>query len=228
MWLTTLLVGVENWAFPPVCVACGGAGAAPSFDLCAGCEGDLPPWPPASSLIAGAPALAGGNGPLDALWSAFAYEFPVDALIRDCKFHGRLAYAAVLGRAAARRWQRLRPFPLQLDGLLPVPLHPSRLRERGFNQAYEMSLPFAHALGLPLLEGVAVRPIATPPQSALDAGQRLQNLRGAFKLRRPVNGMRIAVFDDVLTTGATLAELARVLREAGATQVTGLSVARVP
>jgi ComF family protein len=220
MWLTKLLAAAEGWAFPPHCVACGAAGAAPGFDLCNGCEADLPPWHPP------APTQAASDGPLDELWSAFTYDFPVDALIRDLKYRGQLSHASVLGQATARCWLRQHARPPAVDALLPVPLHAARLRERGFNQSVEIARPLSRLLELPLLQGVAVRRRATSPQTALSAEQRLHNLHGAFAVRRPVRGLRIALLDDVITTGATLNELAGVLRAAGAVRVTALSVAR--
>jgi ComF family protein len=150
----------------------------------------------------------------------------VDALIRDLKYRGQLSHASVLGQATARRWLRQHARPPEVDALLPVPLHPARLRERGFNQSVEIARPLSRMLDLPLLQGVAVRQRATSPQTALSAEQRLHNLRGAFAVRREVQGLRIVLLDDVITTGATLNELAGVLKEAGAVRVIAMSVAR--
>jgi ComF family protein len=108
------------------------------------------------------------------------------------------------------------------DQLIPVPLHADRLRERGFNQAVELARPIARHFGLPLnLKGVR-RVLPTPPQSDLSRKQRLKNIRGAFEvvqgIAQPVSG-HVVIIDDVMTTGSTADELAKVLRRAGAERV---------
>jgi ComF family protein len=104
---------------------------------------------------------------------------------------------------------------------VPVPLHRSRLRTRGFNQALELARPLARCLRRPLLTRACVRIRATRPQSSLDtAAERRRNVAGAFRVCRPLHGVaRLAIVDDVLTTGATVQELARSLRAAGVGQV---------
>ncbi|MFO1469011.1 MAG: ComF family protein [Steroidobacteraceae bacterium] len=234
MWLTKLAAGLDAWAFPPECILCGDPGAAPGFDLCEGCEGDLPRCEPALQPVAPGPSL-------DALWCAFHYAFPVDGMIRELKFGGQLAYAQVLGLALLRR---LRAAPagemagvlgastalgaspsIEVAGLLPVPLHHRRLSERGFNQAWEIARPVARALHLPMLAGPVVRRRDTLPQTLIGADRRRQNLHGAFEVRRPVHGRSFLLLDDVTTTGSTLIELARVLKAGGARRVTAMVVA---
>lgn len=234
MWLTKLAAGFEAWAFPPDCILCGEAGAGPGFDLCEGCEGDLPPCEP------GLQHLPPGDA-LDALWCAFHYAFPVDGMIRELKFGGQLAYAQVLGIALLRRLRAgsardiaelagpglLSPNPsiVDLPGLLPVPLHPRRLSERGFNQAWEIARPIARELRLPLIAGPVVRRRDTLPQTLIGADRRRQNLQDAFEMRRPVHGRSFVLLDDVTTTGSTLFELARVLKAGGARRVCAMVVA---
>lgn len=215
MWLTKLAVAVDVWAFPPTCVLCGDAGAQAGFDLCAACEVEFP--------YCEQPATA--TPPLDLVWSAFHYEFPVAGLVRELKFTAHLAYARVLGLACLHRWQR-QPSSLALDCLMAVPLHVGRLRTRGFNQSVEIAQPLARGLRLPLLERAVMRTRATQPQTLMPAESRHDNVHGAFDLLRPVQGLRIGVVDDVLTTGATLQELGGVLKAGGASYVMGLTVAR--
>lgn len=234
MWLTRGLQGLENWAFPPICALCAGKGAAPGFDLCADCEADLPlalnlPLAPDRRLRlragtdAGAQGLGIGRG-LDAKWSAFVYAFPVDAMIRELKFAGQVHFAKILGLASLRRLRNIDwPFG-EVDGLLPVPLHRSRLGERGFNQAREIALPIARGLGLPLRDGLAMRSRATAPQTLMSGSERQRNLADAFDVRA-VAGLSLLLVDDVTTSGTTLTELACALKRAGARQVTGLTVA---
>jgi ComF family protein len=144
------------------------------------------------------------------------------------KFGARRALAAPLGDllaevAAARP---LAPVP---DLLLPVPLHPRRERERGFNQASLLARRVGRSLGRPVREDVLARVVATRSQTELDAAARRANVRNAFEVRQPapIVGRHVILVDDVLTTGATLSECARRLREAGAAVVGALTVARV-
>jgi len=230
--------GFENWALPAVCALCSDPGAAPGFDLCAACEAELPPAPAQSRAPAGTVSAAGHArqecqpplpspppAGLDALWSAFAYEFPADAMIRELKFGGQVHYARILGLACLRRMRLAGQPGAAVDGILPVPLHRSRLGERGFNQAREIAQPIACGLGLPLMQDLVLRQRATAAQTLLAADARRRNLQGAFQVRRSVQGISLLLIDDVTTTGTTLTELARVLKAAGAHRVTAITVA---
>jgi ComF family protein len=147
------------------------------------------------------------------------YTFPWDGLIADFKFHGRAelapALAALLGRATAAA-----PAP---DLVLPVPLAPRRLAERGYNQAWELARRVARARRVAARSDTLTRPLETLHQADLPRAQRLANLRAAFVVERrqraAVHGRRIALVDDVLTTGATAREATRVLLQAGAAAV---------
>ncbi len=112
---------------------------------------------------------------------------------------------------------------------MPVPLHRSRLRERGYNQALELARPLARRLGVPLRHDLLIRTKSTAAQSELDAPTRRRNVRGAFGLRAEAPlPAHVAVLDDVMTTGATLAECARVLKRAGVARVDVWALARAP
>ena len=108
-----------------------------------------------------------------------------------------------------------------------MPLHPGRLRERGFNQAFEIARPVAAATGLPLLIRGIQRQANTWPQSLLAARHRYRNMRGAFRTRRGLEGMNVAIVDDVITTGATVNALAASLRDAGAGEIHAWALSRV-
>ena len=119
----------------------------------------------------------------------------------------------------------------QLDGatadcLVPMPLHPRRLAERGFNQANELARRVARASGIPLWRTAVVREIDTPHLAGLRGRERRRAVRGAFRAEADFSGRRVLVLDDVMTSGATLDELARTLKQRGAVQVTNLVVAR--
>jgi ComF family protein len=156
----------------------------------------------------------------DSVTAVYCYAFPVDALVRAYKYRADLTLAPLLGQHLAREVRA------QVDALVPMPLAAARLRERGFNQAHELARHIGHALGLPVL-GSACRKVAdTPPQAALPWSERARNVRGAFVCDIDLGGKRIAVIDDVMTTGATLNELAKNLKRAGATDVSGWMIAR--
>jgi ComF family protein len=212
--------------WPQACVLCGAE--ATGATLCAPCLADLP-WLPRSRCTVCALPIAGGvvcggcsaRPPrFDRVEAPFAYRFPVAGLIHAFKYGGRLALARTLGEALAQTVTG------DADAIVPMPLARGRLAERGFNQALELARIVAARTGVPLLRD-AVRKVAeTPPQAALPWKERARNVRRAFACDAELTGMRIAVVDDVLTTGATLGELARVLRGAGAVSVAGWVVAR--
>jgi ComF family protein len=148
--------------------------------------------------------------------SPFTYRAPLDHLLLGLKFNGRLAPARLLGELMAQWLATMVDVPP--DHILPVPLHATRLRERGFNQAVELARPIAKRFGRPLdLDGVR-RVRVTPPQSDLSRKERLKNIKGAFEVSRPLNG-QVVIVDDVMTTGSTAHELAQTLLAAGAEQV---------
>jgi ComF family protein len=144
------------------------------------------------------------------------------------KFRGRRALAAPLGDLLVEAMGGRLPAGVPAL-LVPVPLHPRRERERGFNQASLLARRVGRAWRVPVRDDVLVRAVATPSQTELDAAARRANVREAFRLRRAdlIAGRHVLLVDDILTTGATLSECARCLREGGAATVGALTVARV-
>ena len=195
--------------------------------LCAPCASDLPALPEhcprcalptrggsvCGSCIARPPHYDGTT----ALW---LYEFPCDRLVQALKYRAQLALAGFFARTLASR-----SLP-ELDLVLPMPLHPRRLAERGFNQAQEIARLLARHLGKPLEPQGARRVKDTPPQAELPVEERAKNVRGAFVCELDLGGASVAVVDDVMTSGTTLDELARVLKRAGAARVENLVIAR--
>jgi ComF family protein len=151
--------------------------------------------------------------------AAWRYVYPVDRLVQALKFHGRLALASFFADVLASLVQRA-------DVVIPMPLHRSRLTERGFNQAAEIARHLAGRLGTGLAYQGASRIRRTLPQADLPLRERSRNVRGAFACALDLTGARVAVVDDVMTTGATLGELAMVLKRAGAARVENWVVAR--
>ena len=159
----------------------------------------------------------------DASRAAFAYAFPVDALIQALKYGGQLAVAGLFAHELQRRIVRG-----GVDTIVPLPLHPARLAERGFNQAAEIARVLSHLCGVPMQTRIARRVRDTTPQTALPWRERARNMRGAFACDADLSGLRIAVVDDVMTTGATLDEFARTLKKSGAARIENWVVARTP
>jgi len=227
---TAGLRGLGLALLPARCLVCGERGAG-GLDLCADCRAALP-WNrvacPRCALPLTSPAPACGAclarpPPQDGIRAAFLYRPPVDRLLLRFKFHGDLAAGRLLaglmleGLADAARPQ----------ALLPLPLHRSRLRRRGYDQALELARPLARGLDLALDVRALERRRATAPQSELDAAARRANVRDAFRAR-PGVPPHVAVVDDVMTTGATVHAAVRALRRAGAARVEAWVCARVP
>jgi ComF family protein len=165
----------------------------------------------------------------DATIFAVDYAPPLDHLVLQLKFAARLPLApwfAELLRDAVLARPTL-PLP---DMLCPVPLGPSRLVERGYNQALEIARPLASMLGVPLHPRLALRQMDTRAQSGVSPHERAENLRGAFAIADPdlVAGRHIGIVDDVMTSGSTLEELAATFKRFGAARVSNLVFARTP
>jgi len=199
--------------------------------LCEACERELPSGASACPRC----ALAGsGNAEcgacladpphFDASCAAFTYAYPVDALIQALKYGGQLALA---GWFAHKLQQRIGQ-AAGVDLIVPLPLHPARLAERGFNQAAEIAKALSRLSGVAMDAQLARRVRNTAPQTALPWRERTANMRQAFSCERDLAGLSVAVIDDVMTTGATLNEFARTLKKSGAARVRNWVVARTP
>lgn len=151
------------------------------------------------------------------------YTFPIDALIHALKYQANLAIAPILADLLITKLEFVDSKP---DVIIPMPLHPLRLRERGYNQAIELSRYLARHMKIPLLPDSCNRIRHTPPQTELPWKDRHKNIRNAFRCEMDLSGQRIAVVDDVMTTGATLNELAKILRRQGAVEISNWVVAR--
>jgi len=216
------------------CLLCNSATA--SRDLCPGCSRDLP-WNTRACSLCALPLPSGqavcgaclAEPPAYVCRATFRYAFPLDRLLARLKYHGKLAPAKLLGELLAES--------LIVEGeaspglLLPMPLHPKRLRERGYNQATELARPLAKQLELPLEHDLVRRVKATTMQKGLSAAERQVNVRNAFEVdmvRYEALGKPgvVTIIDDVVTTGATMDSLARVLLKAGVSKVRVLALTR--
>ena len=209
---------------------CPGCDATTVSGFCTDCVADFARIAapcPFCGLDATAPACPRDSTrwSLDRVVAPFEYAEPLRVHVQRLKFAGQRRLCHALGELLATEIAA-RLAARQVDAIAAVPLHRSRLLERGYNQAFELARPIAAKLGLPLLRAGIGRRRATPAQSRLTAEARHENVRDAFVVSRDVRGIQIGIVDDVLTTGATLNVLADALKRAGATRVDGWTIAR--
>lgn len=224
--MTAPLKKFLNALLPQDCLLCG----APSGDalLCAACDQDLPRAPAEVCRICAEEVPGGGvcgaclaSPPhFDATVAVFRYGFPADKLIQALKYQRRVATADFF---SASMLAGGRP---DGDLVVPLPLHPARLAERGFNQSVEIARRLARTLKLPLELDGCLRSRDTAPQASLPWKARRKNIRHAFECAIDLSGKSVIVVDDVMTSGATLDEFARTLKAHGATRVSNWVVAR--
>ena len=229
---------IASLFYPPNCGVCGTA-ISSSEHLCPSCHDKaqriLPPFctkcsEPFAGAIEGEFTCANcahRKLEFDAAVSTYRSRGVVRFVILQFKYsrqlHLRHPIAKWLAEAMADARLRDRVFDL----IVPVPLHPARLRERGFNQAHLLATMLSQEIGVPVF-GVLERIRYTTTQTAFDRIDRMENLHNAFRLRKKttVRELRVLLVDDILTTGSTLSECARVLREAGARSVYAITAAR--
>ena len=225
------LVDGDRWQtmldllLPPRCVLCGLPSGA--VCICSACKSDLP-WTGPHCRQCGLPLDAPRDNtcgcciqkppPFSRTLCPLQYLFPADRLVQSFKFNRQLAAGRVLSRLMGE-WV-VGQNADQPDMLIPVPLHHLRIIKRGFNQAYELGSDLGRILDIPLLSSALRRRRNTRAQSGLDRKQRRNNVRGAFYWHSPGKPARhVALIDDVMTTGTTVTECARVIKKAGAKRV---------
>ena len=222
--MATLLSRALDLLYPPRCVGC----AAFGHNLCEDCSALLlPASGPGRCGRCGVRRDDEGRCPdcfgwrdLDGARAAFEMTGPARRVVHGLKFSGVRDLAQDMAAALYPVVVKLSP-----DAILPIPLHPRRRRARGFNQAEVIF----ERLGWPAAPGRLDRIFPTASQVGLSASERRENVAGAFRYRGPdLKGATVAVLDDVVTTGATAGECARVLREHGAGRVYALAYARAP
>ena len=208
-----LSVSFIDFLAPRSCAFCGTLSDAGEKSICRDCFEDLP-W--------NEPAVSPAPGIFACSIAMLHYSYPVDVAIKAFKFNRKLFYAPAFSEVLCNAADLL---PDGVDAVLPVPLHWRRKTHRGFNQATEIAKPLARLLGLPMLRGFR-RCRATPFQSGLAAKDRTRNLRRAFKATQTITHSHVLIVDDVLTTGATVRAVGKVLLASGVNEVSVLTVAR--
>lgn len=215
---------IINTLFPPTCLICGFLTRTAS-NLCEACQKSLPILPHhcrhCAQFLPSATILLCGKcqtapPPFDKVYALGPYESGIKQLIRQLKFQQQLPAARALGELLAvtiqTEWYRHRPLP---DLILPVPLHIDRLKERGFNQALEIARAISKRCSVPLASTAFIRTKSTLAQSSLALPDRQANMRQAFELKKNYSGCRVALVDDVMTTGSTIRACCDALKRQG-------------
>jgi ComF family protein len=232
-----MLKSLVQWFSPYICCLCE-HDTTNTQDLCSVCKAALP-WIENRCYRCGLTLKSGLDSiccqscidlppKFDRLCAIFNYELPVTRLITRLKFSGQLAYGRILGEllveAVHSVWYTKKPLP---QAVLPIPLHASRLRKRGFNQALELFWPLKKAGKIPVLLDACSRIRKTTSQAQLKKEHRKRNMRGVFRLDRQLPFEHIAIMDDVVTTGSTVNALSEVLkRETDVAQIDVWCIAR--
>lgn len=216
---------LSNWLLPYSCILCSN-NSGRYQDLCEQCLQTLP-VPTTCCQKCALPLFATQSTDLcgeclkhppayDRIHALYLYQMPLPKLILELKFNHALVIANVLGELMADKientWYKNKPLP---DLIIPIPLHRKRLKERGFNQALEIARPIAKAIQRPLNLTGCQRIKPTEPQATLPAEKRKMNIKEAFVIKHDFKGLRVAILDDVLTTGNTINEFCKTLKQQG-------------
>ncbi len=226
--LISTLKKAIHWLFPQTCLFCL-AKVASDLPLCVGCFDDLP-WNNSACFSCGSPLPFTNEQqycarcirqpmPFTHSFAMFRYEQPIVQHIIGLKFYQQLGAAAFLGELMALQLQKhyqQQPLP---ELIIPIPLHPKRLRQRGFNQALLIAKPIARRLGIALSQACCQRIKHTVAQTSLSKQARLKNIRNAFQLTEAIHATHVALVDDVMTTGQTARDLSLLLKKNGVLRV---------
>jgi len=223
----TLWKSLLNFVYPPNCILCHERLNGSAKFLCSICENSLQRLQPSFISINESGLLRQSQHWFDASLAVFQYDGKVQHLVHLFKYRNTPQLALFFGKAIGRAIIDSAAMP-PIDVLVPVPLHSSRYRERGYNQSALLAHEIAHHTGIPVRE-MLKRHIRTKQQASKDRYERMKNVSGAFSL---IDGLTtehvsIGLVDDVVTTGSTMNECARVLRAAGARRIIAISVTRI-
>lgn len=220
------LEAVIDFVYPPYCILCEAHLNGTAKVICDECWHALPLYDNSQDVFK-ALRIAAQDCGLQNILSAWEYCDAVETIIHEMKYFRKKCLSAKIGTEMARVMQQNQGYG-RVDLLIPVPLHRTRLRDRGFNQSLLLAREISLALGMPVLTDVLVRKRNTRPQSNLGPGERRKNVDGAFEVTKAVSlvGKVVVLVDDVLTTGATLAACARTLHRSKARRILGITAAK--
>lgn len=224
---------VQDSLLPPTCILCNNPGFN-RWDICYDCYNQLP-WaqhqcPRCAAFLANTSLLDLPCGTcqqqapaFDRTIAVFKYQHTIRYLVTHLKFNTQYKHARLLGSLLAEAFSKSAERP---EAIIPMPLHPNRFKERGFNQSIEIARVVSKQLQMPLLLNHCIRHRDTLHQTHLTQTKRRENVRNSFALIKPVPVKHVAILDDVMTTGSTLHELALVLKNAGVKRVDAWACAR--
>ena len=218
---------LKHRIFKQKCLLCASP-QANNHALCSPCLNELP-WHPSTSCpqcgLSSSGQLCGScmRSPpdFDATHAVFLYQYPIDKMMQRYKYGNMLNISHTFGTLLAEKTNIE-----SVDLIIPMPMHPTRIKQRGFNQALEIAKVLTKNRPEKLDYKSVARQTLTPPQASLALKERVKNIKGAFKVNSDLAGKRIAIVDDVMTTGASLNELAKTLKKAGASHVECWVIAR--
>ena len=225
---------VNNWSdiiqyslLPPTCILCGNKGMG-RMDLCQPCNDALIKI--GSHCYCCAKQFSNDSSHLllcgdcqknlpefDKTYTPYTHQGAIRYLINHCKFNGAYKHSRLLGLLLAHHLSNQADTLPEL--IIPVPLHPKRYRQRGFNQTLEVGKIIARELSIPIDNSCCLHIKDTPHQVSLTAKQRRKNIKNSFQMKKTPQARHIAILDDVMTTGATANELAKTLKSSGVSQV---------
>lgn len=220
--------------FKQYCLLCASHDGG-EFGLCDACLNSLP-WHtalqcPQCGLVTQSAGVTCGSclsspPAFDATQALFSYDFPVDRLLQHYKYKNSLHLAQTFASLLLKHRLSCHARLHNIDLIIPMPMHRARLKERGFNQALEVARNLSKNLQIKLDYSSCLRSKLTPPQASLPLKERIKNVHGVFHCQQNLQGLNIAIVDDVMTTGASLNELAKTLKQAGAVHVECWAIAR--
>ena len=196
------------------------------WGICQHCFSDLP-WHhsnrcPQCALPSFGNAICGhclaASPDFDSTHAPLKYEYPLDRMLQRYKYGHNLAMADTFANLLIESFEHMPDTP-RPDLIIPMPLHPQRLKERGFNQSLEIARILAGRLDIRLDTKSCTRIKLSPPQASLPLKERVKSMKGAFRCSESLQGLRVALLDDVMTTGASLNALAKTVKAAGAAHV---------
>lgn len=228
-----MLKKIYHWLLPTFCTLCHSTTIYKA--VCDACYQELP-WQDGACDRCGLPLLEAQicgqclkTPPFyENTICLFHYQTPIDKFILSLKFAEKLSYAKLLGELMAEKLADYYQNHNKPDVIIPVPLHPQRLKERGYNQALEIARPVAKKLKILLEPTYCKRVVATLPQSSTHAKERKRNIKNAFKVNGTLQAKHVAIIDDVITTGSTVNELSKVLKKADVKNIDVWCCARTP
>ena len=233
--MNRLVATVLDWIYPPVCVGCGliipvNKVQEKEMGMCLHCQELFEPIEPYTCKVCGVPTKIEVDRCVSCLGKSFEFDkntatFLYDELIRDLLLKLKFTRKKQIAHSLGQLWAaHVKDIPKDVS-LVPLPMHAKKKRERGFNQAEVLAKALGKKFGVSVVNAVE-RVVDTPPQSGLHPRQRVDNIKGAFAVVKAENakGKNYIVVDDIYTTGASLNECARVLKDAGAKSVCGLTL----